>query len=200
VNNVSWYKAAAYCNWLSDREGISEEEWCYRPNAKGQYGPGMKPARDFLRRLGYRLPTEAEWEYACRAGALTSRYYGETEELLGRYAWYTKNALDRGMLPGVPAGIKGHLGVPGDQLRPNDFGLFDMLGNAQEWCQDPYFVYTTGDDKEFKEDIISENIRRVLRGGSFGYVSRDVRAANRNGVAPSDHSHLVGFRAARTFR
>jgi hypothetical protein len=103
---VTWYEAAAYCNWLSKKEGMAEEQWCYAPNASGQYAEGMKPAADFLRRTGYRLPTEAEWEYACRAGAATSRYYGETRELIPKYAWYQENSKDRSW--------------PVGSLKPND--------------------------------------------------------------------------------
>ena len=80
----------------------------------------MRPAPDFLNRTGYRLPTEAEWEYACRAGAVTSRCYGETEELLPNYAWYSENSKGRSR--------------PVGSLKPNDFGLFDMHGNGWQWC------------------------------------------------------------------
>src|SRR5262249_27481333 len=119
VNQVSWYDAAAYCNWLSEQEGLPEAEWCYEPNAQGQYTEGMRPKSGYLMRPGYRLRTEAEWEYACRAGALTARPFGETDELLGQYALYTKNSQDQGMQP------------PG-QFKPNDWGLCDLLGNALE--------------------------------------------------------------------
>src|SRR5205807_1829546 len=120
MNVVTWYDAAAYCNWLSKKEGL---EPVYEPNEAGEFASGMKVKAGYLRLNGYRLPTEAEWEFACRAGAQTSRYYGETEELLGNYAWYTKNSGDRWML-GVGS------------LKPNDLGLFDMLGNAWQWCED----------------------------------------------------------------
>src|SRR5262249_41028760 len=152
VTDVAWYDAAAYCNWLSEQEGIPKAQWCYEPNSEGKYAEGMKLAADYLRRTGYRLPSEAEWEYACRAGALTSRYYGETGEVLGKYAWYTKNSLDRWMLP---------VG----SLQPNDLGLFDMQGNALEWCQDQMFYYAPAadgkpsDDQEEERDITDRNSR-----------------------------------------
>jgi formylglycine-generating enzyme required for sulfatase activity len=201
VNAVSWYEAAAYCNWLSKQEGLPEKQWCYLPNDKGEYAEGMKHAPDYLKRTGYRLPSEAEWEYACRARAVTSRYYGETEELLRKYAWYTTNSKDRWMLPGLP----GRLGVRGNCLKPNDFGLFDMLGNALEWCQESVTYYTPGaegkpsEDREDKQDITDKR-NCVLRGGSFYDQSRLVRCAERNRVVPSNRFYSVGFRPARTFR
>ena len=201
VNDVSWYDAAAYCNWLSEQEGIDKKEWCYLPNKDGEYAEGMKLAPDYLHREGYRLPSEAEWEYACRAGAVTSRYYGETEELLGKYAWYTKNSQDRGMLPGEV----GKLGVPGECLKPNDFGLFDMLGNALEWCQESLATYSPGPGGMAAEDIEDErditNIHnRAMRGGLFNLHPMNVRSADRLRNSPNVRYTNVGFRPARTLR
>ncbi len=189
---VTWYLAAGYCNWLSEKEGIAEDQRCYLKNAQGEYAEGMKAAPDYLKRTGYRLPTEAEWEYACRAGAVTSRYFGETEELLPRYAWYTKNSLNRWMLP---AG----------SLLPNDLGLFDMLGNALEWCHDPTFYYPTLkganaiEDVEYNEKQVLEKTPRGLRGGSFLNRPALVRSGNRDRVRPGNLYVGGGFRAARTF-
>jgi formylglycine-generating enzyme required for sulfatase activity len=125
---------------------------------------------------------------------VTSRYYGETEELLGKYAWYSKNSLARGLLPGVP----GKLGVGGDCLQPNDYGLFDMLGNALEWCQDRAALYEGEEDKEEKGDV-EDRISRVLRGGSFYGLPGVARSAFRVGWAPTYRNVSVGFRPARSF-
>jgi formylglycine-generating enzyme required for sulfatase activity len=202
VNSVTWYEAAAYCNWLSQQEGIEKDQWCYPPSDTGpQAGKMMRLAPDYLQRTGYRLPTEAEWEYACRAGAVTSRYYGESDALLGQYAWYTQNSQDRGMLPGEP----GEFAVPGGRMKPNDFGLFDMLGNALEWCQDPMFLYSPHPAGEASEDNanradIDDRLSRVLRGGSFSSQAMNVRSAVRDSFVPTFRYIYLGFRPARTFR
>src|SRR5262249_38030420 len=99
TNSMTWYEAAAYCNWLSEQEGIGEEQGCYVRNKAGYYAEGMALRPNCLQLEGYRLPSEAEWEYACRAGAVTARPYGEAGGLLGKYAWYTKDYVDRAMLP-----------------------------------------------------------------------------------------------------
>jgi formylglycine-generating enzyme required for sulfatase activity len=185
VNNVTWHDAAAYCNWLSEREGIPKEQWCYLPDG-GKPAGRMRAKPNYLSLVGYRLPSEAEWEYACRAGAVTSRYYGETKELLVRYAWYTKNSLDRWM-------------VPGGTLKPNDFGLFDMLGNALEWCQDPATPAPSGPGGRRGGDR-RDDLGHALRGGSFYFLGAGVRSAMRFRLVPTGRTLHVGFRLARTFR
>jgi formylglycine-generating enzyme required for sulfatase activity len=189
VNDVSWYDAAAYCNWLSQQEGISRDQWCYVPNGQGEYAEGMKLASGYLKRAGYRLPSEAEWEYACRAGALTSRYYGESEELLGKYAWYTKHSLGRWLLP---------VGT----LKPNEFGLFDMLGNALEWNQESFASYAPVGEGKAKEEEdtreVKDKLIRLLRGGSFRDPPMNIRSAYRRRDVPTNCVFNVGFRVART--
>ena len=155
MNGMTWYVAAAYCNWLSRKENLPE---CYEPNNRGQYAEGMKIRADALQRTGYRLPTEAEWEYACRAGAVTSRYYGRSVELLGKYAWYSQNSQDRAW--------------PCGKLLPNELGLFDMLGNVYEWCQEQYYRYPEGEGNTTTDAMnillyANEQNHRLLRGGTF---------------------------------
>ena len=185
---MTWYEAAQYCNWLSEQEGIEEKQWCYEPNEKGEYGPGMKAKDKYLELSGYRLPTEAEWEYACRAGTVTSRYYGLSDTLLVKYAWYEANGLNQTW--------------PVGSLKPNDFGLFDMLGNVWEWCDDLYHPYpsaTNGisEDLGSMEPVIDVGFR-VLRGGSFSTYARVVRSACRNFDAPAYRDANIGFRPSRT--
>ena len=179
--------AAEYCNWLSQQEGLSP---CYEPNPAGKFDKGMKTAPDYLHRTGYRLPTEAEWEFACRAGTVTSWFFGESEDLLRRYAWYVTNSDN-------------HI-WPVARLKPNDFGLFDMYGNVWTMCQDRWEPVPSrsklGGLVE-DDDVggpISADESRTWRGGSYINQTRFVRSANRRGDLPTDRSDNIGFRMVRT--
>lgn len=186
ANIVTWYDAAAYCNWLSQQEGIPAEQWCYNPGQR--FEEGMKPVPDYLHRTGYRLPTEAEWEYACRAGTSTPYYFGAAKSLLDHYVWYADNSDSKWMLP---------VGIP----RPNRFGLFDMNGNVLEWCQESENEYDTSNSVTVdKEDLVplDNTIRRRQRGGGFTFFGSGMRSANRFSFQPSERSSYFGFRVART--
>jgi formylglycine-generating enzyme required for sulfatase activity len=181
IDEVSWYEAAAYCRWLSEREGVPEDQMCYPPVP--EIKPGMALPADYLSRTGYRLPTEAEWEYACRAGAATARPYGRGVELLGRYGWFIANSKD-------------HL-WPCGRLKPNDLGLFDTLGNAWEWCQDQAVSGGAGADVEGPLAVTNDRLR-LWCGGSFIYRAPYLRSACRKSYRPDDKGSTVGFRPART--
>jgi formylglycine-generating enzyme required for sulfatase activity len=188
IGGVVWYSAAAYCNWLSKREGIPEDQWCYETNDSGQV---VKFKPNYLSLTGYRLLTEAEWEYACRAGAVTSRYYGKSEDLLGKYGWYFNNSGERTW----PVGTK----------KPNDLGLFDMHGNVFTWCQDSYKLYSPTAGTKAIDDTedflhIESTKGRVLRGNSFEDHAARARCAYRSRDVPTIPHNDVGFRPARTFR
>ncbi len=194
MNLGHYFAAAAYCNWLSQKAGFPKEEWCY----PAQIDAGMLVAEDSVDRHGYRLPTEAEWEYLCRAMTETARPIGESQTLLCRYAWTWLNSNDRAH----PVGL----------LLPNEFGLFDMLGNVWEWCHDGpvknapsrFSEYPPGTKREPAPDrmaataIDPQATRRVLRGGAFDYSPLQARSAHRY-VVPADHVEgTIGFRVVRT--
>jgi eukaryotic-like serine/threonine-protein kinase len=183
VVNIDWYQAARYCNWLSEREAIAKDQWCYEIK-----GSEYKLRAGYLSLAGYRLPSEAEMEYATRSGAVTARYFGETEDLLSKYAWYLKNAQEKPW----PVGV----------LKPNDFGLFDAQGNVYTWCQERFKVYPrSGDISTDSEDdlVVNSTDVRVLRGGTFVGPASTARSAFRFTLVPSFHgAFIAGFRPART--
>lgn len=184
VIDREWYEAAWYCNWLSEVEGIPEEEWCYEPNADGQYYIGMKIAENCLERTGYRLPTVAEWEYAARANTITGRYFGAGDELLSEYCWNVRNA-----------GGKAHqVGL----LKPNDFGLFDVLGNASEWSHNR----TLPDPSPHNADAgqVGDRIPRYLLGGPFLFTPRDLTVMTRRSSTPGQTGPVGGIRPVRTLK
>lgn len=148
VEQVSWNDAAEFCRKLSARTGKT-----------------------------VRLPTEAEWAYACRAGSISAYGYGDNEGTLGDYAWYGQNS-----------GGKTH---PVGEKKPNAWGIYDMHGNVWEWCQSLYkeYPYRAGDGREGIGDGL-----RVLRGGSWGSDPRYCRSAGRYWGVPAGRLIVNGFR------
>jgi formylglycine-generating enzyme required for sulfatase activity len=145
------------------------------------HGVSWNECQEFIRRLNawtgkrYRLPTEAEWEYACRAGTKGERY-GE----LDAAAWYVDNSGD-----------SPH---PVGQKQPNPWGLHDMLGNVWEWCQDWYPPYPGATRP--KRTRVTYGCGPVLRGGCWGCFEQVVRASYRFGIEPGAHNDGVGLRLA----
>lgn len=154
-HHITWLIAVEYCNWLSKQEGIPKDQWVYEPNARGEYGEGMRIKNNYLELTGYRLPDEAEWAVACRAGTAGSYGFGEPLPLLENYGWYSLSA--------------GGLSHPVESLLPNEFGLFDMHGNLWELTQSPanwgvaFSAYP--DPTELKP--VGRNMQVAWRGGCF---------------------------------
>jgi len=141
---------------------------------------------NYLSLQGYRLPTEAEMEYAIRAGAVTSRFFGETEDLLPKYSWYMKNSQQLTW----PVGI----------LKPNDFGLFDVQGNVFNWCQERWRTTSraASDDKEDLALDVEPKRDRKIRGAGFSSRVPQVRSAYGSFLEPGNDNNHLGIRVART--
>lgn len=143
--NITQHAALYYCKWLTDKTG--------------QF---------------YRLPTEAEWEYACRAGSTTAYYFGNDPAQLAEYAWYSKNSKDKYQKPG--------------QKKPNRWGLYDMHGNVAEWTLDQYIPDFYSRPQASKPNAWAEPTKlypHTVRGGSWDDDPSDLRSAARRGSHPS---------------
>jgi len=138
-------------------------------------------AQAFCEHYGYRLPTEAEWEYAARAGSTGRWPFGEDESRLNDYAWYIQNAGDKTR--------------PVGQKRANPWGLYDMVGNVWEWVADWYGPYSADPQTNLIGPATGSG--RALRGGAFYFEPRFLRLANRAWDGPEFVSRDVGFRCAR---
>jgi hypothetical protein len=167
--------------WLGQTEVTNKQYRRLQPNHEGAdelpvVNVIWTEAKTACERFGGRLPTEAEWEYAARAGSETSWSFGGDEKLLGSYGWYDQNAGD-----------KPH---PVATRKPNPWGLYDMHGNVWEWVADWYAPYT----KTAGPEVVKF---RVLRGGAFDFTPRFLRSADRGGLRPEVRRENVGFRRAR---
>ncbi len=173
VELVTWYQAVKFCNKLSEREGLKPAYWMNGILVFRNQGAN-----------GYRLPTEAQWEYACRAGTTTRFHTGDTESDLGRAGWYSGNS-GREI---HPVGMKA----------PNAWGLYDMHGNVWEWTWDWY-----GKDY-FLDSPLNDpagpigGFDRLHRGGGWNNGPKLCRSAFRWGVTPSGKTQFLGFRIVRS--
>jgi len=129
------------------------------------------------------LPTEAEWEYACRAGTKTTYSFGDSDSELGDYAWYNENSSNTTH----PVGGK----------KPNPWGLYDMHGNVFEWCQDWYGIFSLSSSVTDPAGAASGSFR-VLRGGSWRGDSEFCRSADRDWDSPDRRDNGIGFRVLRS--
>lgn len=171
VKNVSWFDAVAFCNKLSEREKLP---LFYRIDGTEVTILGGE---------GYRLPAEAEWEYARRAGSSTLYPFGDDAALLGEFTWYNKNSEGEAHAVG--------------QRRPNAWGLHDILGNIFEWCHDCYEGKYDYSSSPADPTGAAGGPVRVIRGGGWAYCPDCCRPAYRSRYSPVHRSSHIGFRVAR---
>lgn len=193
VDNASWYEVIAYCNKRSLKEGLVP---CYSVNGKTdpkKWG-AIPSANDAVWNMaecdfaanGYRLPTEAEWEYACRADTRTAFFTGANIT--------TDQANYDGSKPynGAAAGESRKKTLPVGSFKANEYGLFDMSGNVWEWCNDWYGPYAAGTDPAGPAD----GATKIVRGGSWDTGAQFLRSGVRGGNAPHNKGNDLGFRLA----
>ena len=166
VEQLRWSDAIKFCNKRSEAEGLQP---CYN----------LTTLECNFEANGYRLPTEAEWEYACRAGTTTAYFFGDSPAKLGTYAWFDKNA------GGHPR--------PVGQKQPNPWGLYDMAGNVWQWCNDFYKVDYYQESPPENPRGPSQGPNRVLRGGAWRFGADSCRSGYRYNENPGQSDVCFGY-------
>jgi formylglycine-generating enzyme required for sulfatase activity len=172
MQHITWYDAIAYCNWLSEKLGL---EKCYYVN--DDFGVSC----DFTKN-GYRLPTEAEWEFAARGGTKSKGYRYSGSDNSADVAWYDDTSFLRGP---QKIGTKS----------ANELGIYDMSGNVWEWCYDYFGYYTSAAQTNPKYETSTGY--RILRGGSWHYAGNYTTVTTRDGPEPGFTNFMYGFRIAK---
>lgn len=192
VENISWLEAVRYCNALSQKEGLAP---AYIINGENVDWDRSAP--------GYRLPTEAEWEYACRAGTRTpfntenyisteqANYYGTYPYTIETH-YFSQDKLE------TPPGEYRQRTVPVGSFAPNRWGLFDMHGNVWEWCWDWYGNYASG--IQDNPAGVDTGTYRINRGGGWNDFGKHLRCAYRAASPPDSRMFNLGFRIVRNAR
>jgi formylglycine-generating enzyme required for sulfatase activity len=221
VDSVNWYEAIVFCNKLSMNKGLSPAYTIYKRTAPGANNPdnwedvpgnwstnpndwGSIPYSDSARwnlvretagSNGYRLPTEAQWEYACRAGTTGPFNTGDniTTDQANYLGWYPYN--NGGEFD--PEGECFFQTIPSGMYEPNAWGLYDMHGNVAEWCRDWHGSYRRAENTNPTGPNSGEY--RIVRGGSFLSDGGYLRSAYRNGETPDIFDQTIGFRIVRPY-
>jgi len=183
VENVTWFDAIEFCNKLSQLEDLTPVYTITGRTPATGYPITSATVTANWSANGYRLPTEAQWEYACRAGSTTAWHFGNTQTVLGNYAWYMNNSNSRTHQVGLKLS--------------NDFGLHDMHGNVWEWCWDWYTASYNNAGGNANPLGPTAGTNRLIRGGSWINSAENTRSANRFSDYPGSRYGNVGFRLVR---
>jgi formylglycine-generating enzyme required for sulfatase activity len=183
VTEVSWYDILKWCNARSEKDGLTAVYFTGNTLDTVYRAGQLDLAANAVRwtASGYRLPTEAEWEFAARGGTKSQGYTYSGSNTIDAVAWYYSNSG----FNTHPVGTKG----------ANELGLYDMNGNVTEWCWDWYSNYDASSQTDPKGPISGQ--QRVLRGGLFLTLVSDCRVTGRDANAPSGRSNYYGFRCVQ---
>ncbi|MHC4101013.1 MAG: formylglycine-generating enzyme family protein [Planctomycetota bacterium] len=191
VTCVSWNDAASYCNWLSRKSGLPP---AYDEATGELLDENGAVTRDITKVRGFRLPTEAEWEYAARGGGKTIRFGNGRNVARSDEINFDASS---GEHPYAEKGLYRKKTVPVGSFKPNDLGLYDMAGNVWEWCSDFVGIYGN-DDQVNPYNGTGVQSRRAARGGRWGGSAQELRISARMGWTADDRCNNIGFRVAKS--